>query len=422
LAYPDTYSVTYSYTDFSAGQGDSSFPGAQIDADLAGLQASIENVDTFVQQVIRSDGALANGIVTYDALSPGLQTAGLAPASDWATGTAYAAEAPAIKDGSLYRAASAHTSGIWAVDLAAGKWTLVTALPVGPAGPSGDGTGDMLKAQNLNDVASKPTALSNLGALPTAGGTMTGALTLAGAPTSDNHAATKAYVDAGAAGSPWDSGDARLTFRQTAKAGWIFLNDGSIGDASSGATTRANDDTAALFAVFYSLPIALTVQNSSGVTVSRGASAAADFAAHRRIVAPRTLGRVLGVAGVGSGLTSRAVGAIVGAETHLLITAETPKHSHTGGGTSTSGVMSANATHNHSITVGAGGVIITSGAGWGNAAGGNVYNAAGGVSIDNTNTDHTHTVSYSFTTSEIGGDGAHNNMQPTTFLNLEVKL
>jgi hypothetical protein len=39
---------------------------------------------------------------------------------------------------------------------------------------------------------------------------------------------------------------------------------------------------------------------------------------------PKTLGRALGVAGSGSGLTARALGAIVGAETHAITLAELP--------------------------------------------------------------------------------------------------
>jgi hypothetical protein len=69
LPYPTLYDVTYSYTGFQQSQGDNSFPGTQLDADLAGLEASTASLDTFMQTVIRSDGALQNGIVTVDSLS-----------------------------------------------------------------------------------------------------------------------------------------------------------------------------------------------------------------------------------------------------------------------------------------------------------------------------------------------------------------
>lgn len=129
MPYPTVYDVTYSYTGFQAAQGDDSFPGTQLDADLAGLQANIESLTAFMDDVIRSDGALQNSIVTYDSLSAELQTAGLAPAAAWATATQYAADANVIKDFGLYRCEVAHLSNVFATDLAAARWVLVTTFP-----------------------------------------------------------------------------------------------------------------------------------------------------------------------------------------------------------------------------------------------------------------------------------------------------
>lgn len=137
MAYPTIYDVTYSYTGFQVSQGNNSFPGTQIDADLAGLEASINSLSTFVQTAIRSDKALNNGIVTYDSLSTSLQTAGLTPAAAWVTATAYAINFNVIQNSTLYRSLVAHTSGVFATDLAAGKWVLVTTLPVGAQGIQG---------------------------------------------------------------------------------------------------------------------------------------------------------------------------------------------------------------------------------------------------------------------------------------------
>src|ERR1700738_3942049 len=89
MPYPIIYPVTYSYTGFQQSQGNNAFPGTQLDADLNGLTANISSLSTFMKNVIRSDGALMNGIVTYDSLAPSLQTAGLAPAVAWTTPTAF---------------------------------------------------------------------------------------------------------------------------------------------------------------------------------------------------------------------------------------------------------------------------------------------------------------------------------------------
>lgn len=132
MAYPTIYGVTYSYTGFQQAQGDNSFPGTQIDADFAGLEASVADVAAFMQNVIRSDGALQNGVVTYDSLSASLQTAGLSPATAWVTSTAYAAGVNVAINGLVYRCLVAHTSGVFATDLAAGKWVFVASFPVNP--------------------------------------------------------------------------------------------------------------------------------------------------------------------------------------------------------------------------------------------------------------------------------------------------
>lgn len=69
-------------------------------------------------------------------------------------------------------------------------------------------------------------------------------------------------------------------------AGWVNANGGSIGNAASGATERANADCSALFTVVWNnlANADAPVQDSAGTPVARGASAAADFAANRRIV------------------------------------------------------------------------------------------------------------------------------------------
>ncbi len=139
MSYPDIYEVGYNYTGFQQAQGDNSFPGTQLDADLAGLQDSIENVAAFLEGFTRSDGALKNGVVTYDSLSPGLQINGLAPAVAWAAATSFKQGVAVVENSNLYRSTKAHTSSnSFAADLAAGFWTFVTAVQPGPEGPQGD--------------------------------------------------------------------------------------------------------------------------------------------------------------------------------------------------------------------------------------------------------------------------------------------
>lgn len=74
-------------------------------------------------------------------------------------------------------------------------------------------------------------------------------------------------------------------FMQNAPAGWILGDGGTIGNAASGSVTRANADTEALFTLLWNnfTNALLPIYNSDGSVSSRGASAAVDFAASKRL-------------------------------------------------------------------------------------------------------------------------------------------
>jgi hypothetical protein len=124
------------------------------------------------------------------------------------------------------------------------------------------------------------------------------------------------------------TGAVQLTYATVADPGWIMHTEGSIGNALSGATTYANANAAALFALFWNNVPSLGVQDSAGTIVARGASAAADFAANRRILLPQMFGRSIAVAGAGIALTPRGLGTVAGAETETPTVAKTASHQH----------------------------------------------------------------------------------------------
>jgi len=76
----------------------------------------------------------------------------------WVTTTVYALDDVVSDSGSSYICIVAHTGGTFATDLAALKWAAMATK-----GATGAGTGDMLIANNLSDVASVATAKVNLG-------------------------------------------------------------------------------------------------------------------------------------------------------------------------------------------------------------------------------------------------------------------
>jgi len=159
-----------------------------------------------------------------------------------------------------------------------------------------------------------PLALTALGASPDTGSTKINAKGDLLAGTSDN---TWDRVAVGANGSVltansalstgmgWvaagsalmSTGDVKMTIKTTADSGWVLMNDGTIGDASSAASNRANDDTQALFELIWN-----NISDTwAPVVGGRGGSSAADFAAHKKITLPRSLGRVL--AGYGAAVS-----------------------------------------------------------------------------------------------------------------------
>ena len=139
----------------------------------------------------------------------------------------------------------------------------------------------------------------------------------------DTSLATTAFVQAAMGNMPapaFGTGDVKLTYKTVADSGWVMMNDGTMGDASSGGTTRANADTQALFTLLWTNIPNIYCPVSGG----RGVDAATDFNAHKTIKLAAALGRSLGICGTGAGLTARALGQALGEENHTLAVAEIP--------------------------------------------------------------------------------------------------
>lgn len=205
----------------------------------------------------------------------------------------------------------------------------------------------------------------------------------------------------------WSTGDVKLTMKNSADAGWIMMQDQTIGDATSGATF-ANADAEDLFLLLWS-----NVSNTwAPVVGGRGASAAADWAAHKRITLTRTLGRALCIAGSGSGLSARALGQYLGSETATLVEANLPAHNH--------GVTDPGHIHNitdpghvHSIPFSA---STTQGAyiGAQNSGATNSSSATTGITINSATTG--------ISTQNTGSGTAFAIMNPVTYMNAMIKL
>jgi hypothetical protein len=151
----------------------------------------------------------------------------------------------------------------------------------------------------------------------------------------------------------YNTGDYIFVGKNGTRNGAVRCNGRTIGDASSGATERANADTTDLYAYLWDN----YANGQAAVSTGRGATAAADFAAHKTIALPdhrgahlvgfddmgNTAASLLGAAPVVSG-SGILPGSIIGANTHTLLTAELATHAHSVVGTS-----ETEGAHNHAI-------------------------------------------------------------------------
>lgn len=142
-----------------------------------------------------------------------------------------------------------------------------------------------------------------------------------------------------ASGSGEEVSTVKTFARKTAPVGWLKANGQTIGSASSGATARANDDTLALYTILWDdwAQADLPIQTSTGSASTRGASAAADFAANKRLPLPNLCGEFVRGWDDGRGVDSgRAFGSAQSSQNlshnHTGITTTDGSHTHGTGG------------------------------------------------------------------------------------------
>lgn len=233
---------------------------------------------------------------------------------------------------------------------------------------------------------------------------------------------------------PFTTGDMLPWAFSTIKTGgWLWMNGTTIGSASSGATQRANADTLALYTLLwtdYSNAV-LPIQDSTGAASTRGVSAAADFAANKRLPMPDLCGRDFfgadnmgGVTAKGrvttalSGISGTTLGATGGSQTVQLTGNQNGAHVHTG-------TTDNSVSHTHTGTTDTGGVHTHNISGGGGSEVGAFIDTTSQSVFQTVATDsagsHTHTFTtasggihnHAFTSDSAGLGSDHQNMPPS---------
>lgn len=125
-------------------------------------------------------------------------------------------------------------------------------------------------------------------------------------------------------------------------------------------------------------------------------------------------------AGVGGGLTARALGQKIGVESVALSAAEMPAHVHNMTHQHGNAVTDIQGEHAHNIPSAAG-----VGAGTNSFGLGMLSTGGGTAYITNATANHAHNVqvpTYSGNTGSVGGGGAHQNMQPSIAVNFIIRV
>jgi hypothetical protein len=180
MALPAAYDVSFSFSGYQATNPNLPLPGQRVDTELANIEAALDGTQAALLDIRRSDGKLQNGIVTVDALAPGMTT-GILPPTNWVTATSYTPLMSVWQASKLYQCIVAHVSGVFATDLAAGKWNLVVdfTVPVNAAAASATAAAGSATAAQNSATAAQGSASAASGSANAAAASAATALTQA---------------------------------------------------------------------------------------------------------------------------------------------------------------------------------------------------------------------------------------------------
>ncbi len=158
MAQPSPYIRFQNHSDYQAGHQlpGPALSGVALDTDFDRIKSTLDQILANLALVQRDDGGLRNASVSPDTITSALaiMIANWTIRGAWLTGTNYALKDYVTQGGSGYVCVVAHTSGVFATDLAAGGWVLVSTKgdtgPTGAAGVNGTNGAPAFKNRFIN--------------------------------------------------------------------------------------------------------------------------------------------------------------------------------------------------------------------------------------------------------------------------------
>lgn len=465
MAQPTPYNRVTSFSSFQAVNPTSPLPASSVDQEYNAIKTTLDQTLNNLALIQRDDGYLANGSVGLDQLSAEV-TVGFTVPTVWLTATAYTADVSTVFHGAaFYRCLVSHTSGTFSTDLAGGKWQEIvdlSGIPLTSAAqvavtPAGNISSTDVQAA-LSELDSEKAAVSHSHlASAISDSTSAGRSIL----TAADIAAIKTLLGL-TYGAP-NYGDMLATAAVVAPSGWLLCYGQAISRTTyaslfsaitiqqSGARTNGSpvitglSDTSNMRA---GMPVSgtgipssttiTTVDSGTQITLSQNATSSGT---NTIVVAPYGVGdgsttfnvpdrrgRVSvgrddmgGTAAsrmttAGAGIDGLRLGAVGGAQTHTLTTAQLASHTHSDGTLATTnpttvardGWTTTGNAPSPGTSIASGRLVVGSGA----IESGETLESIRAAGADMTLTGST-AADVSGATGSNGSGDAHNNTQPS---------
>lgn len=136
MTQPVPYLRQFAFLSWSEDFPTTPHSGQHMDTEFNAVKTTIDQVLVNMALLQRDDGKLHNSIVGVEALGQDVFSliGNWTPRGTWLTATAYAVRDQVTQSSKTYVCLVAHTSGVFATDLAANKWMLQSSTGIAPDG------------------------------------------------------------------------------------------------------------------------------------------------------------------------------------------------------------------------------------------------------------------------------------------------